>query len=537
MASPSAEPAIGAPAAPAPPSARTNAVVLTLMVAVFLSLLDTQIVATALPRVVSDLGGLDQFAWVTTGYLIGGSAAVPVYGKLGDLFGRKRVFMASIVVFLVGSALCGLAQTMSQLITFRVIQGVGSGGLFICVLALIGEMFSPREGARYYGWFSITFGAASLAGPTLGGVLTDLASWRWVFFVNLPLGAVVLVIVSSMLRLPAQAKKKAHIDYAGVFLLVVAIVALNLLTGWAGVKYSWSSPVILGLAVGSVVAVALFILSQRRAVDPVIPLRLFANQTFTIVVILGFIAGFVGLGLINYLVLWLQSVLGLDVQKSGYILTAMMLGVVVTSWISAKVIGHTASYRWFPVLSMVVFAVAAVLFSTAGPETSVVLAIVYVLLFGIAGGLNSQALSLAARNTASMQDIGSVQGTATLMRQLGTGLGVSFFAALMNARLGNGLTERLGNESGVQIDKDGSLAPEVLGRLSASVRLEVAEIYADSLRAVFYAVIPIVLAGLVTALFLKDVKLSGGHGHGDAEPEQSGDDAVGDSPSAARGES
>lgn len=511
--------------------------VLTLMVAVFLSLLDSQIVATALPRVVSDLGGLDQFAWVTTGYLIGGSAAVPVYGKLGDLFGRKRVFMSSIIVFLVGSALCGFAQTMSQLITFRVIQGVGSGGLFICVLALIGEMFSPREGARYYGWFSITFGAASLAGPTLGGVLTDLANWRWVFFVNLPLGAVVLVVVSAMLSLPVQAKKKAHIDYAGVLLLVVAIVALNLLTGWAGVKYSWSSPVILGLAVGSVLAVALFVLSQRRAVDPVIPLRLFANQTFTIVVILGFIAGFVGLGLINYLVLWLQSVLGLDVQKSGYILTAMMLGVVVTSWISAKVIGHTGSYRWFPVLSMVVFAVAAVLFSTAGPETNVALAIAYVLLFGIAGGLNSQALSLAARNTASMQDIGAVQGTATLMRQLGTGLGVSFFAALMNARLGNGLTERLSGESGLHIDKDGSLAPEVLGRLSEAVRLEVAEIYADSLRAVFYAVIPIVLAGLVTALFLKDVKLSGGHGHGDAEPEPSGDDAVGDSPSATRGES
>ncbi|POX42890.1 MFS transporter [Streptomyces sp. Ru73] len=532
MASPSPEPALGAPAAPAP-SAKTNAVVLTLMVAVFLSLLDSQIVATALPRVVSDLGGLDQFAWVTTGYLIGGSAAVPVYGKLGDLFGRKRVFMASIIVFLVGSALCGIAQTMGQLITFRVIQGAGSGGLFICVLALIGEMFSPREGARYYGWFSITFGAASLAGPTLGGVLTELANWRWVFFVNLPLGAVVLVVVSSMLHLPAQPKKKAHIDYAGVLLLVVGIVALNLLTGWAGVKYPWSSPVILGLAAGSVLAIALFILSQRRAVDPVIPLRLFADQTFTIVVILGFIAGFVGLGLINYLVLWLQTVLGLDVEKSGYILTAMMLGVVVTSWASAKIIGHTASYRWFPVASMAVFAVAAVLFSTAGPETGAAVAIAYVLLFGIAGGLNSQALSLAARNTATMQDIGAVQGTATLMRQLGTGLGVSFFAALMNARLGAGLEQRLGGESGVRVDKDGSLAPEVLGRLSHTVRLEVADIYADSLRAVFYAVIPIVLVGLVTALFLKDVKLSGGRGGAGAEDSEI--DAASDS-SVARDE-
>lgn len=198
----------------------------------------------------------------------------------------------------------------------------------------------------------LTFGAASLAGPTLGGILTDLAGWRWVFLVNLPVGAAVLVIVAATLRLPAARPTKAHIDYAGVLLLVLAIVALNLFTGWAGVTYGWDSPVILGLAAGSVLAVALFILSQRRAVDPVIPLRLFTDRTFTLVVALGFLAGFVGLGLINYLVLWLRTVLGLDVENSGYLLTAMMLGVVLTSWISAKVIGHTGSYRWFPVLSM-----------------------------------------------------------------------------------------------------------------------------------------------------------------------------------------
>ncbi|MGW7635853.1 MDR family MFS transporter [Streptomyces decoyicus] len=533
MASRSPRPALDAATAP-DPSARTHALVLTLMAAVFLSLLDSQIVATALPQMVSDLGGLDRFAWVTTGYLIGGSAAVPVCGKLGDLFGRKRVFLAALVVFLAASALCGIAQTMTQLIAARVVQGIGSGGLFICVLALIGEMFSPREGARYYGWFSLTFGAASLAGPTLGGILTDLAGWRWVFLVNLPVGAAVLVIVAATLRLPAARPTKAHIDYAGVLLLVLAIVALNLLTGWAGVTYDGDSPVILGLAAGSVLVVALFILSQRRAVDPVIPLRLFTDRTFTLVVALGFLAGFVGLGLINYLVLWLRTVLGLDVENSGYLLTAMMLGVVLTSWISAKVIGHTGSYRWFPVLSMGVFAVAAVLFSTAGPGTSTALVIGYVLLFGIAAGLNSQALSLAARNTASRQDIGAVQGTATLVRQLGTGLGVSFFAALTTSRLGTGLQEHFGGDAAVRIDADGSLSPEVLGRLSDAVRLELADVYADSLRAVFHAVIPIALVGLVIALLLKDVKLAGGHGHGGAGSEQSGGDATADSPSTAR---
>ncbi|WP_190064156.1 MDR family MFS transporter [Streptomyces griseocarneus] len=501
------------------------------MAAVFLSLLDSQIVATALPRMVGDLGGIDQFAWVTTGYLIGGSATVPVFGKLGDLFGRKRVFMASLVVFLAGSALCGLAQTMAWLITFRIVQGIGSGGLFICVLALLGEMFSPREGARYYGWFSLTFGAASLAGPALGGVLTELVGWRWVFFVNLPIGVAVLAVVSSTLHLPAQ-RRKVHIDYAGIVLLVAAIVALNLLTGWAGATYAWDSPVTLGLAAGSVLAVALFVLSQRRAADPVVPLRLFANRNFTIVVALGFIAGFVGLGLVNYLVLWLQTVLGLDAQQSGYVLTAMMLGVVLSSWLTTKIIGRTGSYRWFPVLSMAAFAVAAALFTTAGPRTGIALTVGYVLLFGVAAGLNSQSLSLAARSIASRQDIGAVQGTATLMRQLGTGLGVSSFAALMTARLGAGLQQRFGGQSDAGLDRNGSLSPETLGRLSDSLRSELAAAYADSLHAVFYAVIPIVLIGLVTALFLQDAPLSDGQSQsrgqsrsqspsrGSAEPDQ-----------------
>lgn len=512
-------------------------VVLVLMAAAFLALLDTQIVAIALPRIVSDLGGLDRFAWITTGYLIGGSAALPVFGKLGDLFGRKRVFMASVTVFLVGSVLCGLAQTMGQLIALRVIQGIGSGGLFICVIALIGEMFTPREGARYYGWFSITFGAASLVGPTLGGFLTDLANWRWVFFVNLPLGLVVLAVVSLLLHLPTHTRAhKAHIDYAGVLLLVAAIVALNLLTGWAGVKYAWTSPVILTLTGGCVVAVALFIVAQRRAADPIIPLRLFANQTFTIVVILSFIAGLIGLGTLNYLVLWLQTVLGLDVEQAGYALTALMIAVVVTSWLSTKIIGHSGSYRWFPVLSMAVFALAGALLSTAGPDTSVPLTLVYVLLFGIGAGLNMQALTLAARNTARMQDIGAVQGTTNLMRQLGTGLGVSLFAALMTSRLGTGLNERLRGKTGASLSKDGSLSPEVLGRLSSSVRAEIADIYANSLRATFYAVIPIAAIGLVAALFLKDVKLADGHGHGSADSQEPGDDTA-TSPSAPHGES
>ncbi|WP_431902588.1 MFS transporter [Nonomuraea sp. bgisy101] len=465
MSSRSAAPAVGtAPAEPA------TTVVATLMAAVFLSLLDSQVVATALPRVIGDLGGLDAFAWITTGYLIAGSATAPVYGKLGDLFGRKRIFLISILVFLAGSAACGLASTMSQLIAFRLIQGVGSGGLFISVLAIIGEMFGPREGARYYGWLSLTFGAASLAGPTLGGLLTDLAGWRWIFLVNLPIGCVVIVIVATRLHLPAHSRSKARVDYLGVLLLISAIVSLNLLTTWAGTTHTWTSPVIVGLAATTALSSALFVLSQSHAADPIIPLRLFRDRTFTVVVAVGFIAGFVGLGIVNYLVLWLQTVLTIGLQASGHLLTAMMLGVVATSYTTTKLIARTGSYRWYPVAGMAVFAVAAALFATAGPATSPFLAAVYLLLFGIAGGLNTQALSLAARGTSSRADIGATQGTATLARQSGTALGVSFFAALMTSRLPYGAAD--------------------------------AAAYADALRPVFIAVIPMALIGLVISLFL-----------------------------------
>ncbi|GAA1720586.1 MFS transporter [Nonomuraea bangladeshensis] len=447
-------------------------IVALLLAAVFLSLLDAQIVATALPRIVADLGGLDRFAWVTTGYLIAGSAAVPVHGKLGDLYGRKRVFLVSILVFLAGSAACGLAQTMTQLIAFRVVQGIGSGGLFISVLAVLGELFTPQQGARYYGWFSLTFGAASLTGPTIGGLLTDLAGWRSIFLVNLPLGVLVVAVVAIRLHLPAR-RGHARIDYLGVVLLAAAIVAVNLLTTWVGTAHAWTSPITLGLAAACVLLPVLFVLAQRRAADPVIPLRLFRDRTFSVVVAVGFVAGFLGLGIVNYLVLWLQAVLSLSVRTSGYLLTAMMLGVVLTSYASTKLIARTGSYRRHPVASMALFALTGLLCVAvdAGP----VLATVFLLLYGIAGGLNSQALTLAARNAAGRDDIGAVQGTATMARQTGTALGTSFFAALVTSRL-----------------------PAQPGPAA----------YADALHLVFLAVIPIALIGLALSLFLPDTKLS-----------------------------
>jgi EmrB/QacA subfamily drug resistance transporter len=480
----------------------------TLMAAVFLSLLDAQVVATALLRIVGDLGSLNQFGWVTAGYLIGGTAALPICGKLGDLFGRKQLLVISVVVFLAGSTGSGLAQTMGQLVAFRVVQGVGSGGLFVCVLAIIGEMFSPRAGAKYYGWISITVGVASLAGPTVGGLVTDLFGWRWTFLMNLPIGLAVIAIVSAKLRLPPRsAAGRVRIDYLGAVLLTAAVVALNLLANWAGVTYPWSSGVIIGLCVASVVLVVAFVLSQRRAADPIIPLSLFRNRTISVVSVVNFIAGFVGLGIINYLVLWLQSVDRLGAGESGVILAAMMLAVVVSQYGSARLIGRTGSFRWYPPVSMALFALTALLFVMAGPATPLPLTVLHLLMFGVAAGLNQQALTIAARSSGGAQDMGAVQGVTNMLRQMGTSLGVSVFAAIFASRFAIEVAQDLGSAGGVPVAAGGLVAPDAAARLSPEQQFALAGAYADSLRWVFAAMVPVVVVGFVVSLLFPSTRL------------------------------
>lgn len=489
-------------------STQVRTIMVALMAAVFLSLLDAQVVATALVRIVGDLGSLDQFGWVTAGYLIGGTVALPICGKWGDLFGRKQVLVVSVVVFLVGSTGSGLAQTMGQLVAFRVVQGVGSGGLFVCVLAIIGEMFSPRAGARYYGWISVTVGVASLAGPTVGGVVTDLFGWRWTFLMNLPIGLAVIAIVSATLHLPPRSGPgRVRIDHLGAVLLTSAIVALNLLANQAGTSDPRSSGVVIGLCVASVLLVVAFVLSQRRAADPVIPLSLFRNRMISVVSVVDVIAGFVGLGIINYLVLWLQSVDRLGAGESGVILAAMMLAVVVSQYGSARLIGRTGSFRWYPPASMALFALTALLFVTAGPATPLPATILYLLMFGVAAGLNQQALTVAARSGGGTHDMGAVHGVTTMLRQMGTSLGVSVFAAIFASRFAIETAQHLGPSGGVPGAAGGSMAPDAAARLSPEQQFALAGAYADSLHRVFAAMVPVVVVGFVVSLFFPSTRL------------------------------
>ncbi|MBV1935710.1 MFS transporter [Streptomyces sp. BV286] len=496
------------------PETRIKPVIAACLLAVFLAMLDSQIVATALPRIVGDLGGLDVFAWVTTAYIIAASVTTPVYGKLSDLFGRKKIFLTAVTVFLVGSALSGAAQTMEQLILFRTLQGIGAGGLFVSVLAIIGELFNPREAAKYFNLFGIVFALAALSGPAVGGALTDLLSWHWVFLINLPVGVVILVLVSTCLHLPAT-NRAAHIDYTGFALLSAAIVALTLAAGWGGVKYDWLDPRILGLAAAAVLLAVLFVFAERRAAEPVIPLHLFRDSTFSVSVLVSVAAGIVFLGAVNFLALYIQVVTGASPTMSGVVLLPMMFGLVASSVVSGRAITQTGRYKWYPVLSMVIGIAGALLLSTMDTGTPRGVVIAYMLVFGIAAGLNMQVLTMAAQNTAPRDDIGAVHATVSFARQLGTTVGISLFASIFYNRLTEEIADRVPADALSGMDPDALASSEALDKLAEPVRHAVEQAYAAALTPVFLTAVPVLCLGLLAALSMKNLPLRswdhGGH--------------------------
>jgi MFS family permease len=387
------------------PSRAQNPALIGLFLSVFLAMLDAQVVATALPRIAAEFGGTGAYAWVTTAYLLAGSVTAPLYGKLGDVFGRKRVLLGALALFLLGSLACGLAPSATLLIAGRVLQGAGSGGLFVSVGASLGEMFTPREGAKYFGWFSICFAVASLAGPVVGGLLTGLAGWRSIFLVNLPLGLLAVALLTK-LHLPRR-RKDAPFDVVGVLLLGVTITGFTLLTPWS-------------IALGVAGAVA-FVLVERNAKAPVLPLRLFRDRTFTVSVVLSVLAGFAFLGSINYVAVFLQADAG--PAEGGLRLVPMTIAVAVSSAVASRVIARTGHYRWAPRLSMALALLSVLGLTTLDEHSPLPLVLGCLVVFGLAAGLNLQVLAMATQNTAPAPDRGAVAAAVNLARALGSALG------------------------------------------------------------------------------------------------------------------
>lgn len=476
------------------------------MLALLLAALDQSIVATALPRIAADLHGFSNLSWVVAAYLLASTATVPLYGKLSDLYGRRAMFVIAIVIFLVGSALCGAAQSMTELIVFRAIQGLGAGGLIPLVQALVGDLFSPRERGKYQGYMSSVWGIAAIAGPLVGGVFTDQASWRWIFLVNLPLGAVALVVVVTQIN-PSVERREHSIDYIGSATLTAAIVSVLMIAVWGGSTYAWGSPEILSLAAAAVALLAVFILIERRAREPVIPLRLFASSIVRSTSLAAFAVGAVLFGTLIYIPVYAQGVLGSSATNAGLLLLPLNFAWMSVNVIVGRLILRTGRYRRYPIIGGVITILGVYLLTRLGASSDRLDVLVAGGFVGLGMGLTVQTNITAVQNSVERPLLGVATATNQLFRSIGGTLGVAAFGTLLASRLESELQKQLGSAA-TSVDPEQLLrSPGASRHFSPSVVDHVHAALAQSLHVAFVAALPLAALMLVGALLLKELPL------------------------------
>ncbi|WP_405492451.1 MDR family MFS transporter [Nocardia sp. NBC_00511] len=488
----------------APISAPRNVrwILLGVMLAMLLGMLDNMIIGTAMPTIVGELGGLDRLSWVVSAYTLATAASTPIWAKLGDLFGRKPNFLTSIVIFLIGSGLSGAAQNMDQLIGFRVLQGIGAGGLAAGAFAIIGELIPPRERAKYMGMTASVMALATIGGPLVGGLVTDHFGWRWAFYLNLPIGLIALVWCQLTLHLTAK-RPNAKIDYLGAALLTVTISAIVLVATWGGTQYAWGSPqVIITIAI-AVLGLPAFLWSQTRAAEPIIPLSLFANRNFTLTSVLSVMVGVAMFGAVSFLPLFQQTVQGASASNSGLLLLPMMVPIIVVSQIAGRVMSKTGRYKVFPILGGVLLTAGSIALATVGTGTSRLESSIYMALLGAGMGFLMQMTVLIAQNSVQMKDIGAASGVSTLFRTLGGSFGVALFGALFNRQI----TGALAGAGGPAETHGGHLDPTMLSNLPTVVRDAYLHGVASGINSIFTWAAVLCALGLVAALFIVEVPL------------------------------
>ncbi|MBO0914019.1 MDR family MFS transporter [Streptomyces laculatispora] len=502
------------PPAPAPGENRSTRSVLVaigaLLLGMLLAALDQTIVSTALPTIVSDLGGLEHLSWVVTAYLLASTAATPLWGKLGDQYGRKRLFQIAIVIFLIGSALCGIAQNMPQLIGFRALQGLGGGGLIVLSMAIVGDIVPPRERGKYQGLFGAVFGATSVLGPLLGGFFTEQLSWRWVFYINLPIGVVALAVIAAVLHIPVH-RTKHTIDYLGTFLIAAVATCLVLVASLGGTTWAWDSTQIVGLAVVSVLLLIAFVYVERRAAEPVLPLKLFRIRTFSLVAVISFVIGFAMFGAMTYLPTFLQVVHGITPTMSGVHMLPMVFGLLITSTGSGQIVSRTGRWKIFPILGTGITAIGLLLLHRLTEHSSTLEMSLYFFVFGAGLGLVMQVLVLIVQNAVSYQDLGVATSGATFFRSIGASFGVAIFGTIFTNRLTDKLGAALAGRTlppGVSANGLAS-DPRAVSRLPPAIRQPVLSAYSTSITDVFLYAAPVVLIAFVFAWLLKEDKLRG----------------------------
>lgn len=481
-----------------------------LMLAILLAALDQTIVSTALPRIVSDLNGLSEYSWVATSYLLTSAVSTPIYGKISDMYGRKKIFQIAISTFLLGSILCGLSQNMTQLILFRGIQGLGAGGLFTLVLSIIGDVVPPRERGRYQGLFGGVFGISSVIGPLAGGFITDNFSWRWVFYINVPVGLITLFIIATRLHLPIK-KSQHKPDYIGALLLTIIGVSLLLGLEWGGDRYAWASAQIVGLFLMAIVGIGLYVWREKIAKEPVIPLRLFKNSVFSTTTILSFVVGIVMFGAIIFLPEYQQLVRGDSATKSGLLMFPLVLGILIGSITSGRLVTKLGRYRIFPIIGSSLLVVSLVLLSTISFDSNRTLIAIWMVLLGLGIGQIMPILTLAVQNAVSRDDLGTATSSVTFFRSIGSSIGAAIFGAILTNRLMHYLSSSLPAGTAAQAANGLKASAGNLQNLPPQVHQTVLESFGSAFGDIFLAGVPFAILTLIIALTLKDVPLRESH--------------------------
>jgi EmrB/QacA subfamily drug resistance transporter len=482
--------------------AEIKIIISALMLAMLLSALDQTIVSTALPRIAVELHGLDKLSWVATAYLLTSAIVTPIYGKLGDLFGRKKIFLVSIVIFLIGSVLCGLSQNMTQLIAFRAVQGIGGGGLMALILAIIADIVPPRQRGKYQGYFGAVFGLSSVAGPLLGGFFTEHLDWRWIFYINIPLGLLALAAVAARLHLPVR-RTEHRIDYAGAALMTISVVSLLLVSVWGGVEYAWTSLQILGLAASTIIFGGLFVLREKYAAEPLIPLNLFRNRIFVSSILLSVLAGIAMFASILYIPQYQQIVRGNTPTESGLLMLPLILGLLLASTVSGRLISQTGRYRIFPIIGTILLTFGLWLFSHLTLTTTHGVLSLWMVIIGAGLGMFMQVAILAVQNSTPVANLGVATATVTFFRNIGSSLGGAIFGTVLVNRFTAHLQEAVPNSQALTSNALANGA----ANLPAEVKQQVLQAYVGSFHDMFLLAIPFAVAAFVVALTLKETPL------------------------------